>query len=85
MVKNLPTNAGGIRDKGLIPRLGRFPGERNGKPLQYSYLENPMNRGAWQATVHKDTMSQTRIKQLSTHSMICIISTPISLLFRAFF
>ena len=41
-------------------------------------LENPIDRGAWQSTVHKDTMSQTGIKQLGTHSTICIISTPIS-------
>ena len=40
------------RDVGLIPGLGRFPGEGNGNPLQYSCLENPMDRGPWQATVH---------------------------------
>ena len=44
-VKNLPANAGSI------PGLGRFPGEGNGNPLQYTYLGNPMDRGAWQATV----------------------------------
>ena len=44
MVKNLPANAG---DLGLIPGLGRFPGEGNGNPLQYSCLENPIDRGAW--------------------------------------
>ena len=49
VVKNLPANAG---DTGSIPGLGRSPGEGNGKPLQYSCLENPMNRGAWWATVH---------------------------------
>ena len=59
VVKNLPANAGGVRDKGLIPGLGRFPGERNGNLLQYSCLQNPMDRGAWLATVHKDTMNQT--------------------------
>jgi len=47
--KNPPANAG---DAGLIPGLGRFPGEGNGKPLQYSCLENPMDRGAWWAVVH---------------------------------
>ena len=52
MVKNPPANAGDVRDAGLIPRSGRSPGERNGNPLQYSCLENPMDRGAWQATVH---------------------------------
>ena len=49
VVKNLPVNAG---DKGLIPGLGRSPGEGNGNPLQYSCQGNPMDRGAWQATVH---------------------------------
>ena len=49
MVKNLPANVG---DVGLIPGLGRFPGGGHGNPLQYSCLENPMDRGAWQATVH---------------------------------
>ena len=49
VVKNSATNAG---DGGLIPGSGRFPGEGNGNPLQYSCLENPMDRGAWQATVH---------------------------------
>ena len=49
VVKNLPSNAGNL---GSISGLGRCPGEGNGYPLQYSCLENPMNRGAWQATVH---------------------------------
>ena len=53
VVKILPANAGDIRDRGLIPGLGRFPGEGPGNPLQDSCLENPMNRGAWQATVHR--------------------------------
>ena len=48
MVQNLPPNAG---EGGSIPRVERSPGEGNGNPLQYSYLENPMDRGAWQATV----------------------------------
>ena len=47
VIKNLPANAGDIRDVGSIPRLGRSPGEGNGNPLQYSCLENPMGRGAW--------------------------------------
>ena len=50
VVKNLPANAG---DVGLIAFLGRSPGEGNGNPLQYSCLENPMDRGAWWATVHE--------------------------------
>ena len=47
MVKNLPASAGDIRDVGLIPGLGRSPGEGNGNPLLYSGLENPMDRGNW--------------------------------------
>ena len=52
VVKNLPTNAEDTRDAGSIPGLGRSPGEGHGNPLQYSCLENPMGRGAWQAMVH---------------------------------
>ena len=52
-------NAGETRDVGLIPGLGRSPGERNGKPLQYSSLENPMDRGVWQATVQRVEKSLT--------------------------
>ena len=52
MIKNLPASAGDGRDTGLIPRLGRSPGGGHGNPLQYSCLENPMDRGAWQATIH---------------------------------
>ena len=48
----LGVNAGDIRDVGSVPRLGRSPGEGNGKPFQCSCLENPMDRGAWRATVH---------------------------------
>ena len=51
-VKNLPANAGDIRDSSSIPGSGRSPGKGNGNPLQYSFLENPMDRGAWWATVH---------------------------------
>jgi len=47
VVKNLPANAGDIRDAGSMPGLGRSPGQGHGKPLQYSCLENPMDRGAW--------------------------------------
>jgi len=52
VVKNPSANAGDVRDSGLIPGLGRSPGEGYGNPLQYSCLENPMDRGDWQATVH---------------------------------
>ena len=53
MVKNPPASAGDIRDTGSISGLGRSPGVGQGNPVQYSCLENPMNRGAWQATVHR--------------------------------
>ena len=52
MVENPPAKTGNIRDSGSIPGSGRSPGERHGNPLQYSCLENRMDRGAWQATVH---------------------------------
>ena len=58
VVKNLPATA---EDIGLIPGLGRSPGEGNDNPLQYSCLENPMDRGAWRATVHRVTKSQTQL------------------------
>ena len=59
MVKNPPTNAGDIRDMGSTPGSGRFPGGGRGNPLQYSCLENPMDRGAGQATVHRVAESDT--------------------------
>ena len=52
VVKNLPTNAGNLGDSGSIPGLGRSPGVGNGNPLQYSCLEDSMDRGPWWATVH---------------------------------
>ena len=55
VVKNPPANAGDARDLGSIPGSGRSPGETNGDPFQYSCLGNPMDRGAWQATVHRVT------------------------------
>ena len=60
-------NAGDIRDTGLIPELRRSPGGRHGNPLQYSCLQNPMDR-AWRATVHGDAKSRTRVKQFSMHA-----------------
>ena len=60
VVKNLPANAGDIRDASLIPGLGRSPGEGNGNPLQYSCLDS-MDRGAWQTTVHGVAKSQTQL------------------------
>ena len=58
MVKSQPTNAGSAGHKGLIPGLGRSPGGGNGNPLQYSSLENPIDRGAWWATVYGVANSQ---------------------------
>ena len=60
LVKNLPANAGDVRDVGSIPGLGRSPGGGNNNPLQYSCLKNPMDRGAWWTTVHRATESWTR-------------------------
>jgi len=62
MVQNLPANAGDIRDAGLISGSGKSPGGGHGNPLQYSCLENPMDRGAWQATVHRVTKNWTLLK-----------------------
>ena len=59
VVKNPPANAGDVRDRGSIPGLGRSPGGGHGNPLQYSCLENPMDRGDWQTTVHRFAKSQT--------------------------
>ena len=53
VIKNLPANAGDAGDMDSIPGLGKLPGEGNGSPLEYSCLENPMDRGAWWATVHE--------------------------------
>ena len=77
VVNNLPANAGDARETGLIPGSGRSLGEGNGNPLQYSCLGNPMDRGAWRATVHRAAKSWTRLKRLSTaqhnllNSIIC--------------
>ena len=61
VVKNLPANAGGAGNTGSIPGSGRCPGVGNGNPCQYSCLENSMDRGTWQATVHGVAKSQTRL------------------------
>ena len=89
MVKNLPANAGDIRDASSIPGLGRTPGEENGNPLQYSCLENPMDRAAWEAAVHGVAKSQTRLsdfpftfhfpaleKEMATHSSVLVWRIP---------
>ena len=61
VVKNLPANAVDVRDMGLIPGLGRYPGEGNGNSLQYSCQQNCMDREAWWATVHGVMQSQTQL------------------------
>ena len=68
VVKNLPANAGDLRDASSPPRSGRSPGGGYGNPLQYFCLENPMNWGAWWATIHRVAKSWTRLKWLSTHT-----------------
>ena len=74
-VKNLLANAGDIRDLGSIPGSGRSLGEGHGNLLQYSYLENPVDRGAWRAMVHRVAQSQTQLKWRSTqrrHTFHCV-------------
>ena len=66
VVKNLPANAGDVREAGSVPGWGRSPGGGNGNPLLYSCLENPIDRGAWLATVQSVINSQTQLKRLST-------------------
>ena len=78
-LKNCPDNANGqtnarinthyMGDPGSIPELGRSPGEGNGSPRQYSCLENPMDGGAWWATVHRVAKSRTRLSE-AQHSTI---------------
>ena len=76
VVKNLPVNEGDIRDTGSIPGSGRSPGGGHGSPLQYSCLGNPMDRGAWRATVYGIAKSQTWLKRLSRHTKQFIIFKP---------
>ena len=68
MVKNSPASAGDIRDRGLIPESVRYPGRGRGNPLQYSCLENPEDRGAWQAAVHRVTVRHNRRDLACTHT-----------------
>ena len=80
MAKNLPSKAG---DLGSIPGLGRFPGGGSGNPFQYPCLENPMDRGAWWATVQgveRDLDMTERLdhNQLSTYQALTAVSTSIS-------
>ena len=83
VVPNLPANAGDTGDPSLIPGLGRSPGEGDGNPFQYSCPENPMDRGAWQDTVHGAAESDMT-EQLSAHTenttkekKLCVLPSPI--------
>ena len=72
MVKNPSANEGDAGDAVSIPNLGRCPGGGHGNPLQCSCPENPMDRGAWWATVHGVAKSWTRLKRLSTQAYVCV-------------
>ena len=78
MVKNLSANARDIRDTGLIPGSGRSPEGGHGNPLQYSCLENPVDRGAWQATVHRgckeSDMTEATNTQSQSRNVLCFHS-----------
>ena len=76
VVKNPPANAGDGRDAGTIPRSRRSPGGGHSNPLQHSCLENPMNKGAWQATVHQVAESDRteRLKKKKFHTHIYTMS-----------
>ena len=68
MVKNLFANVGDVKDEASVPGLGRSSAGGHGNPLQYSNLENHMDRGAWWATVHRVTKNWTQVKQLNMHA-----------------
>ena len=70
VVKKPPANAKDVRNAGSIPEWGRSPGGGHGNPLQYSCLENPMNRGAWQTMVHRVAQSWTQLKWPSTQACV---------------
>jgi len=78
VVKNLPANARDLRDAGSVPGLWRYPGGGDGNPLQYSCLENPIDRRAWWATVHRIAKSWEQPKQLSMHTHSVYMSTLLS-------
>ena len=76
VVKNLPANAGDTKDSALIPGSGRSPGGGNGNPLQYSCLENPMDRGAWQVTAHGVAKSRARLSRQTHYTHTTFSSRP---------
>ena len=73
VVKSPSADSGDIRDVGSLPGSGRSLGEGHGTPLQSSCLENPMDRGAWQATVHRFAKSQIRLKELNIQDIISFL------------
>ena len=86
VVKNPPANAGDTEDNSAIPGLRRSPGRRNGNPLQYSCLENPMDRGVWWAAVHGVAKSQTWLSMhapwlyhVSYHFCTCLTFYPVKI------
>ena len=76
VVKNPPASAGDAGDSGSVPGLGRSPGGGHSNLLQYSCLENPMNRGVWWATVHRVTKSCTRLEGLSVRAYKILFIVP---------
>ena len=72
VVKNPPANAGEVREEGLIPGWGRSPGGGHGNPLQYSYLEKPMDRGDWRITVHGGS-KESGMTEVTMHACMHIL------------
>ena len=79
VIKNLPARAGDVRDSSLIPGTGRSHGRGNGNAFQDSCLENPTDRGAWQATLHEVAKSQTQLKGLTMHASLTFPRLPYTL------
>ena len=77
-VKNSPASAGDVRDVGWVPGSGRSPGGGQGNPLQYPYLENPMDKGAWQATVHRVAPTQSHLALMHSNTTNKYISAELS-------
>ena len=86
MAQNLPANTDDVRDEVSMSGLGRSPGEGNGDPLQYSCLENPVDRGAWCGTVHWVSDESDTVEQLNTNTKYIIrvsMSRPLPSLFQS--
>ena len=77
MVKNPPVSAGGVRDVGLIPGSGRSPEGEHSNPVQYSCLENPMDRGTWRAVVHGVRKELDTAERLTTRILILFLNSHI--------